>query len=350
MDNYISDLLYEYDCVIIPNLGGFVANYASAKIHPNQHIFSPPSKHIVFNKNLKNNDGLLANHIATVENKTYSEALASINDFVDKCLNLLESGKHFEIKNVGKFYFDDEQNIQFERQQDINYLLGSFGMTDFQSPSIKRETVEKKIEKTFKDRPPLKNVVKKTKIKKLIPLLIALPLLALLVFIPLKMNFLKDISVNYSNLNPFADTTQKNIKSENSKQKSETVISDTVRKIEAPVVEEIKSDNTTVSTVSEEIKNISVETKDEKKQKRKKKNQKEKSMKYFVIGGCFSVPENAEKFIKKLKKKGLNPFIVDTANGLTRVGYSGFSKRKDAMDALASIKTNQNESAWLLKK
>jgi hypothetical protein len=36
IEQYISELLYKYDCVIVPGLGGFVANYKSATIQPIQ--------------------------------------------------------------------------------------------------------------------------------------------------------------------------------------------------------------------------------------------------------------------------------------------------------------------------
>jgi hypothetical protein len=34
LDHYISQLLFRYDCVIVPNLGGFVTNYKPATINP----------------------------------------------------------------------------------------------------------------------------------------------------------------------------------------------------------------------------------------------------------------------------------------------------------------------------
>ena len=82
VDKHISELLYQHDCVIVPEFGGFVANYCSAKIHPTQHTFTPPSKSIVFNSNLKNNDGLLANHIALAENTNYPEANARLHSAI----------------------------------------------------------------------------------------------------------------------------------------------------------------------------------------------------------------------------------------------------------------------------
>ena len=60
IDNYICELLYDHDCVIIPGLGGFIANFEPARIIRKQHTIMPPSKKIAFNGKLKNNDGLLA--------------------------------------------------------------------------------------------------------------------------------------------------------------------------------------------------------------------------------------------------------------------------------------------------
>ena len=66
LDLHIRNLLHEHDCVILPSFGGFVANYHSAKIDPIINLIHPPKKHIVFNKNLQNNDGLLVNEVLPV--------------------------------------------------------------------------------------------------------------------------------------------------------------------------------------------------------------------------------------------------------------------------------------------
>jgi len=46
ISSYISELLFEHDCVIIPNFGGFICNYKPADIHPIQNTVSPPAKAI----------------------------------------------------------------------------------------------------------------------------------------------------------------------------------------------------------------------------------------------------------------------------------------------------------------
>ena len=72
--NSINDLLYRYNCVIIPDFGGFVTNKISAKMNKAPNTFYPPAKQITFNSHLKVNDGLLANYIASSENISFEKA------------------------------------------------------------------------------------------------------------------------------------------------------------------------------------------------------------------------------------------------------------------------------------
>ena len=61
LETYISDLLYRYECVIIPEFGAFLTQPVSAKVDISSNTFYPPKKVLSFNEQLKNNDGLLAN-------------------------------------------------------------------------------------------------------------------------------------------------------------------------------------------------------------------------------------------------------------------------------------------------
>src|SRR5437868_9794463 len=114
IDKHISELLYDHDCVIVPSFGGFLASYLHAQLNATQHTFYPPSKKIAFNIFLKNNDGLLANHIANKESLNYSEALNRIEEFRLECMRQLAAGKHLLIEDVGTFFFDKHKNLQFE--------------------------------------------------------------------------------------------------------------------------------------------------------------------------------------------------------------------------------------------
>jgi len=78
LETYISDLLYRYDCVTVPELGAFLTNRVSAKVHESTHTFYPPKKLLSFNEQLQNNDGLLANYIAEVEKKCMNQRIPFI--------------------------------------------------------------------------------------------------------------------------------------------------------------------------------------------------------------------------------------------------------------------------------
>jgi len=62
IEQHIFELLFQHDCVILSDFGGFVANYVSAKVDNSTQRIFPPAKTVIFNKYLSNNDGLLAHN------------------------------------------------------------------------------------------------------------------------------------------------------------------------------------------------------------------------------------------------------------------------------------------------
>ena len=104
LGQYVSDLLHRHDCVIVPGFGGILANYRPASIHPTQHLFQPPSKRLVFNRSLTGNDGLLANHIASLEQVNYKTALDFIEKEVSKIVHHLQLGEKVQWNSLPKAF------------------------------------------------------------------------------------------------------------------------------------------------------------------------------------------------------------------------------------------------------
>jgi hypothetical protein len=77
LEKYIDQLLFRYQCVTVPGFGAFLTETQSTQWIESTNTFSPPKKLLSFNSNIKNNDGLLANHIATTEKITYETAVSS---------------------------------------------------------------------------------------------------------------------------------------------------------------------------------------------------------------------------------------------------------------------------------
>jgi len=146
IEPYIAQLLYRYQCVTVPGFGAFLTEIQSAQLIENSHSFFPPKKMISFNSHLKNNDGLLANHIAQAEKTSYEYAISAIQYEVFNWKKALQENGLFSIKNVGNFSLNADKNLIFTPYDQTNYLTNSFGLSAFVSPMVKREIFEQKIE------------------------------------------------------------------------------------------------------------------------------------------------------------------------------------------------------------
>ncbi|HHB51547.1 MAG TPA: hypothetical protein ENK75_00660, partial [Saprospiraceae bacterium] len=121
VENYISDLLYRYDCVIVPNFGGFITNPIGAKVNNFTHTFYPPTKQLSFNSHLTHNDGLLANYIAASEQISFEEATLKIASVVAKWQATLAINS-VNITNIGVLSLNEHKQIIFEPLNRVNYL------------------------------------------------------------------------------------------------------------------------------------------------------------------------------------------------------------------------------------
>ena len=146
IEPYIAQLLYRYQCVTVPGFGAFLTEIQSAQLIESSNSFFPPKKMISFNAYLKNNDGLLANHIAQAEKTSYEYAISAIQYEVFNWRKALQENGLFAIKNVGDFSLNADKNLIFTPYDQTNYLTNSFGLAPFVSPKVKRELFEQKIE------------------------------------------------------------------------------------------------------------------------------------------------------------------------------------------------------------
>ena len=145
IEKHISDLLYRYQCVTVPGFGAFLAETVSAQVTGSASSFFPPKKVISFNANVRNNDGLLANHVALQEKMSYDLAVIKIGDFVNEWSYLLQNRDKVVLKNIGEISVNAEMNWVFEPVNNINYLTDSFGLVPFVSPEIAREIVAEEV-------------------------------------------------------------------------------------------------------------------------------------------------------------------------------------------------------------
>lgn len=298
--NYISDLLYRYECVIVPKFGGFVTNNKSARIDTSRNTLYPPYKQITFNAHLTNNDGLLANYIASVDNISYECAVNYIKFEIDAWRDKLKD-QELVLNGLGSLTSVNGK-LQFEPQQNINYLTSSFGLSNVVRSEIERVTAKK--------------VSSQEEIPKVIP-----------ITNKKAPNYLKYAAIFVIGLSAIGfagkyyqnHLYQKQLVEAQKKQH---------------LIEEKIENATFVITKPLPALNLEVET---------------RTKSFHVIAGAFRFPENAERKVNQLLAEGYEARILGVNKwNLTVVSYGSFTTRDEALDNLSEIRENVAKDSWLL--
>lgn len=297
LTSYINDLLYRYDCVIVPDFGGFVTSAISAKVNHFSHTFYPPTKQITFNSHLKNNDGLLANYIASSENISFEKATEKISVVVKKWNTQLKT-ETVIIGKVGSLSLNKEEQLIFEPNSTSNYLIETFGMNAVSSPAVKRLEYQKEATK-----------------------------LAPVVATKKSSNFFKyaaSVAILFA-----VGTIGWNGYQNNQLQEQYT-------KQQANVEKKIQS---ATFVIGDPLPTIQLNV------------EKEGPKNFHIIAGAFEFPENAEKKLRQLKAKGFDAQIIGKNRwDLIQVTYSSYKTRAEAYKNLEEIKRLHSEDAWMFIK
>ncbi len=329
ISNYIKELLYLYDCVIIPGLGGFVTNYRPAEISFETNTFIPPSKDILFNSELKNNDGLLINHIANNLNIEFGEASRIVSTNISQIMSKLENGESFTFKGIGSLRYDRFLNLQFSPELSENFLVEAYGFGSFNRLPIKNlvqnsaDNFQLFGHKSFFNPENIFSIFNKQLLKKV---LIASPLIIALSIIPFNTELLENNRLQYASFYR-NEKTAPSAKTENN---TEIIIETTGK---------------TSQNETSEIKEIAVNTSYRANEKKTSTNSETK--KYHLIAGSFKSEENANAFINELKYNDLNTTVIRN-NEMYRVSIFSSDNKKTSQQKLLDLKAKKIQT-WLLK-
>ena len=289
-NNHIYPLLKEYDCVVIPNFGSFVSRNISAKFSENHTQLLPPNKEIVFNKNLKENDGVLIKTISDLKNISYSESEKKINSWVKKINKKINSGKSISFQNIGLLRKVDK-NFIFEPNRNSIFLKSSYGLSAVDSLEVNST----KVIKPYFNNSMLKYAA------------------ILILFVSFSA-----ISINsyFNSVRSFNENSYSIASKEINKkiQRATFNISPAVPLVTLPI--EKKYGN------------------------------------FHIIAGSFRFEENSLKMIDLLQKKGFMEARKVGVNqyGLIQVAYNSYDSVEQARAALELLRNSQDENAWLLIK
>lgn len=311
IDSYIEKLLFDYNCVVVPGFGAFLAHGKSAGIDATTNTLVPPSKTISFNAQLSKNDGLLVSYIAKEKTLGYEELLQEVEAVSLSWMKKLEQGESIELFGIGKLWYNSERRIQFQPENKTNFLTSSFGLSAFSATPIQREVLKEEVEE-LEEKIPFIITPEKREQTSFRPWLKYAAVLFLAV------------SLGVTSYRTYGDLQQKQVAVQ---QEAQEEVSRLIQ--EATFFE---SDPLELPAISLDV-------------------TKRKLGKHHVIAGAFRMEENAEKRVEELKAKGFNAFYLGVNKyGLHQVAYDSFDDPKKALAFLRKVKTSESRDAWLLSE
>ncbi len=318
--SYINDLLYQYECVTIPEFGSFLTRKIPAKISFDG-TFTPPKKEVSFNSLLKTNDGILAKHIAQKTNSNYESILKLINKKTIKWIEKLEV-ESLNFPGIGEMKLNNHGKIEFLPSNEINFYKNSFGLYTFKKNPLVNISYNKKHDQIMENSnnddllftPESKN--KKRKIQYIKYSAIGLLIIVLIGSI----YFFSDNYLSNQKLKEI-EIAQKKIKSN-------------VQKATFDIGKLSKVELNVNSKNSNKVENLS------------------SNEKYFsVIAGSFRSINNAENKLNSLVKEGYKAEMAKkSSEGFHRVAYGRFISKKKAINLLIFVKYTLQEEAWFLEE
>lgn len=312
LSQYISDLLYRYQCVTVPSFGAFVAETVPAQVSGSAATFLPPRKIITFNSNIKNNDGLLANHVAANENVSFEKATEMIAQKVAQWNYELDQRNSVVFDKIGTINVNgEEKNLVFEPSNSTNFLTSSFGLSQFVSPEVKRVIAQEEIPVVVAEKSEEKEAISiapqsKKRSYTFLKSAAAIAVLGTVSLFGYKMYY--DNQVEKQTL-----IVQKNVQD-----KLEQQIQQATFFIDAPNV-------TLELPVTEE------------------------KLPYHLIAGAFRNEDNAFKALQMLLDQGYKAKKLEANKyGLFPVAYGSFATLEEAEMEKQKLKTEVDAEAWLL--
>ena len=301
--NYISDLLYRYECVIVPGFGAFLAHRVSAYHDETAQAFFPPKKRISFNAQLKENDGLLANYVASAEHLSYESALLKVQEFAMNIQQKLNAEETLVFDKIGTLSQNEAGNLSFEPEQSTNYLTEAFGLAAYTAQPVTREVLAQEAEALEEKAPIHLTPARRSNgwMRYAAVGLLTIGLSGALGFL-----YFKDIADHN-----FAE-----------KQKAESQIENTIQHA--------------TFTIDNPLPAVTL-------------NAFKPKGNFHIVAGAFRIPENAETRVNQLREAGYKARTLgENKYGLHQVVYGSYTDRTEALKELRNIRNTDNPNAWML--
>ncbi|MHC5201058.1 HU domain-containing protein [Myroides sp. LJL119] len=303
IEKYISDLMFRYQCVVVPGFGAFLTQNQPAYYDEKADAFFPPFRRLSFNVNIIYNDGLLAHHIASDMKISYEQALDLIYQQTSKWMEDLKTLGHLNLDQIGEIQLLEDNVLMFSPAGDSSFKKTSFGLSAVTAFRIDRSLPVVSNKKTVKLKPKYN----------LLPYVASVAILTGVGYFLFQNGY-----DSYKNYQDLEIQKKVQVQLENQIQQATFFIEPTAKVVNLPVVE--KQDKTPLATP------------------------------YYIIACAFRNQDAANSQAEKLKESGHDHALVlpRSKYGMYPVAYGGFTDKESAQSELRKIHKKSNKDAWIL--
>ena len=384
---HIEILLLDNECVIVPELGGFITHYQPAHYEESEGLFVPPVRTVGFNSQLTMNDGLLIQSYMQAYHTDFSDAARIISEKVKWLKENLHKEGFAELEGIGTLHYTIYGTYEFRPNENgiispALYALDSFSIYPLALLPETEETNEKAFEVK-----PLHDLEESPRRFRLNPQwlgnAVAVAVAAILFFVlsvpventhvdkgmyaSLGTDCLFDAIRNQSVATTLPAETMAEIPVEEAQQQKKVEVAPVVVKVEkVEKVEKIETEKVAKVEKTEKVEKVAKaepvakakETpapapqkvaKAEKPKATTPKQATTSSKKYHVIVASLTTAQDARQTLQNYKKQGHQDASIIESKGRFRISLCSYADKSVAYNKLNDLKQNDSfKNAWML--
>ena len=321
----IAALLYDHDTVIVPGLGAFLRHDESAQVNVVANAFQSPRSTLGFDPAQREESRLVIDFLMQSDGLTDEEARQQIAAFVADSYASMREGGAVALEGIGTLALDAAQELVFEPDDTSNFNPDAFGLTDISVASVWDAGRPTDVEVTPCDDSvvtPSPEPPKPSRWWLLIPLLLLL--------VALVWWFLKSQPAKPEPTPPAPSAP--------------AVTVDSTQHVPEPVTQPVDSVAQPVDSVAQPVDTVEEPAAPIQVVKPAVES------KVFIVGGCFSVEQNALNMVLQAREEGCADTFVMRRGSMYFVCYGQYPTAAEAKAALPDIIANYNPKAWILTK
>ena len=380
LTKHIEILLLENDCVIVPELGGFITHYQPAHYEESEGVYLPPTRTVGFNPQLTMNDGLLAQAYMQTHHTDFLDASKTISVKVKELKDALYNDGFVEMPGVGVLHYTMYNQYEFHPLENgvlapELYALDTFSISPLTAEVVSETVVQPEVIQEHQIVPEKKKTY--TLNTQWWSNAVAVVIAAVLFFalsVPVENTYID--KGNYASLGtnclfdairsqslattlatPAQEVPQKNkptnitpvvVKVE--KVASAPVKMDAPKEVVTPKVDvSVKAETPKVKeTPKAEVKKAETPKVEAKKPVAKPSPVAPKK-KYHLIVASLITSADAERMLKEYKQQGHNGASVVQGSGRFRISLCSYAERSQAQNKLNELKKSDAfKNAWML--